>query len=94
LYQQQDSIDIIQTCQFHNFVKPGLNLVVNQENKKFNIDQYINWFRAHGADFLNIHGEEMLLKFTGHPVIGHVVNKHDLETVVLAPLLEFEYLKF
>jgi hypothetical protein len=94
LYQQQDSIDIMQTCRFHNFVKPGLNLVINHENKKFDIDQYLNWFRCHGADFLNTHGEEMLLKFTGHPVIGHVTNKYNLETVVLTPILEFEYLKF
>jgi hypothetical protein len=94
LYQQQDSIDIMQTCQFHNFVKPGLNLVINQENKKFDIDQYVNWFRTHGTDFLNIHGEETLLKFTGHPVVGNIVNKHDLETVVSTPILEFEYLKF
>ena len=94
LYQQQDSIDIQQTCRFHNFVKPGLNLVINHENKKFDIDQYLNWFRTHGADFLNTHGEEMLLKFTGHHVIGHVVKKNDLETVVSTPILEFEYLKF
>jgi hypothetical protein len=94
LYQQQDSINIMQTCRFHNFVKPGMNLVINPEKNLLDINKYLNWFQTYSPNFLQQHSEEILLKFTGHPVIGCVVNKYDLETVIATPVLEFEYLKF
>ena len=94
LYQQKDIINVMQTCRLHDFVKPGMNLVINSEKNTLENNQYLNWFRQHGSDFLKQHSEEILLKFTGHPVIGHVINKQDLETVITMPVLEFEYLKF
>lgn len=95
LYQQQDSINILQTCRFHDFVKPGINLVIERGNfVPLDWNRYINWFRTNCSDFIEKHGEDNLVKFTGHPIIGHVVNTSDLEIVVNKPYLEFESLEF
>lgn len=95
LYQQQDSIDILQTCRFHDFVKPGINLVIERGNfVPLDWNRYINWFHTNGADFIEKYSEADLIRFTGHPVIGHVVNTDDLEIVVNKPYLEFERLEF
>lgn len=90
LYQQNDHINIQQTCRFHDFVKPGINLVIEHSRaSEFNWDRYLSWFRTYS----NIN-QEQLIKFTGHPVVGHVVNLADLETVLGQPYLEFKQLDF
>ena len=95
LYQQQDSLNVMQTCCFHDFVKPGINLVIdNKTATTFNWNQYIQWFKTHASDFLSKYGEERLKKFTGHPVVGHVINKHDLHILVQQPVIKFEYIQF
>jgi hypothetical protein len=95
LYQQQDNINILQTCRFHDFVKPGINLVIERESfVPFDWDRYINWFHTNGPDFVEKYSESSLIKFTGHPVIGRVINTNDLATVINKPYLEFESLEF
>lgn len=96
LYQQRDSINIIQTCRFHDFAKPGINLtIVHNENlEKFDQSHYLDWFRTYGADFLKLHSESTLLKYTGHPVVGRIINLDDLQKVVDTPKLFFERLVF
>lgn len=96
LYQQQDSTNVLQTCKFHNFVKPGINLVIERSRNQFTLNQqhYLQWFKTHGAEFLAHHGEQQLLQFTGHPVVGRVVNLDALTQVVASPELYFEYLAF
>jgi hypothetical protein len=96
LYQQQDNTNISQTCKFHNFVKPGLNLVIDNSKpkNKFNFEKYRQWFEINDPQFVQQHGWDTIEKFTGHPVIGKVLNPQDLVTTVNCPVLEFEYLKF
>jgi len=94
LYQQQDTANIAQTCKFHNFVKPGLNLVIKDCPSNLNFKKYRQWFEINGKDFVEQHGWDTIEKFTGHPVIGKVVNSEDLVTTVNCPVLELEYLKF
>ena len=95
LYEQQDNINIMQTCRFHDFAKPGFNLVV-QDSVDYYFDQqaYLDWFRLNGKDFLSVHNEETLLKYTGHPIIGHVVNLNDLQNLIQQPVIELEGLTF
>ena len=96
VYQQQDSTNILQTCRLHDFVKPGINLVIDKSQNKLIPDQsqYLQWFRTHGKQFLEKHGEEKLLQFTGHPVVGRVVNLDTLHDIISAQELHFEYLNF
>lgn len=95
MYQQRDSTNIMQTCKFHDFAKPGINLVIHKDTRqKFNWDTYIAWFKQYGQDFLQLHGEQKLRQFTGHPVIGKVRNVNDLQTVLNTPVLDFECLIF
>lgn len=96
LYQQQDSINIRQTCRFHDRVTPGINLVIHRMHQtgQFDWNHYLNWFQTHAPDFVDLHGEQRLRQYTGHPVIGRVVNLDDLRTVLQAPYLEFYRLIF
>ena len=94
LYEQKDNLKIEQTCKFHDFVKPGINIVIHNFSKNFNQEQYLNWFQTQASDVINTYGKEQLLKFTGHPVVGRVVNLDDLHTVVAHPVLEFKQLIF
>lgn len=96
VYEQKDSSNIEQTCKFHDFVKPGINIVVdyNSKNKLFNIGTYLKWFETHAPNFVARHGVEKLKKFTGHPIVGSVTNKSDLELLVQQPIIEFEYISF
>ena len=95
LYEQKDSYNINQTCKFHNFVKPGINLVIAPDKEyNFNQAQYLDWFNKHAPEFVQQQGQDRLLKFTGHPVVGSVINLHDLQTVVTMPVIKFESLNF
>lgn len=98
LYQQRDSTNVLQTCCFHDFVKPGINIVTKKNSLpfqwQFNTQKYLAWFMTHGKDFLTLHGQEKLLKFTGHPIVGRVTNLDVLETVVSQPEIRLEWLEF
>ena len=95
VYQQQDHINIMQTCRFHDFVKPGINIVVkNITAQNFDWQHYINWFATHCPEFLQTHSVETLQRFTGHPVVGRVINLDDLETVLQHPVLQLQCITF
>jgi len=96
VYEQQDSTNILQTCRFHNFVKPGINIVILQNKGQPGVDwtNYIDWFKTHAPDFLRLHGVDRLKKFTGHPIIGSVKNKQDLQTLIQQPVIKFESISF
>jgi hypothetical protein len=96
LYEQQDDINVSQTCKFHDFVKPGINIVIDKgsNEKEFDWQTYLQWFETAAPDFVSQHGIEQLKKFTGHPVVGTVINKSDLAELVEQPVLEFESIVF
>ena len=94
VYQQNDNFNIQQTCKFHDFVKPGINIVVARKNKPFDMATYLQWFETYAPNFVAQHGIEKLKKFTGHPVVGFVTNKSDLELLVQQPIIKFEYISF
>lgn len=97
LYEQQDSSNVNQTCRFHDYVKPGINIVTvihPPTKKEFNWNSYLSWFEKHASDFVKSKGMKTLKKFTGHPVIGSVKNKNDLETLIQQPVIEFKSISF
>ena len=95
IYQQRDSANISQTCRFHDLCKPGINLVIEQgEHIPIDWPDYLSFFRRYANEFLVQHSEEKLCKFTGHPVVGRIVNLKDFRTVLAEPYLEFDSLVF
>lgn len=95
LYEQRDYNNVMQTCRFHDFAKPGLNIcIVPATTPVPNWNHYLEWFETHAPEFVQEHGIEKLKKFTGHPVIGSVVNKKDLYNLIQQPVIEFESISF
>ena len=94
VYQQQDSANIQQTCKLHDFVKPGINIVVQDNVAVLNWQNYTKWFMTHSPEFVEYHGIDRIKKFTGHPVIGNVTNLDDLAFIISKPVLEFEKIIF
>jgi hypothetical protein len=96
LYEQKDTINVTQTCRFHDFVKPGINIVITDRGpaKPINKDVYLNWFKNNAAEFVQQKGLDELWKFTGHPIVGHVDNLDILTEVLSQPLIGFESLTF
>jgi hypothetical protein len=98
VYKQQDSTNINQTCRFHDFIKPGINIVIQQDTytnpKMFDWNRYIKWFEDCASEFIDEHGINRLCKFTGHPVVGSVINLDDLHTLIKQPIISFEHIAY
>jgi sugar diacid utilization regulator len=97
VYEQNDYHNIVQTCRMHDFVKPGINLVIQptrQPSREFDWNQYITWFRKHAPNWLDQIGEHVLKQYTGHPIVGRVINLDDLRQAIKLPHLEFDRLEF
>lgn len=93
IYLEKDFTNLQQTCKFHNFVKPGINIAI-VDFPVINKLDVLNEFKKQNISFVNEHTEEKILSYTGYPVVGKVKNLDDLQTVVNAPALELEYIKF
>jgi hypothetical protein len=92
IYSQNDSHNIIQTCKFHDFVRPGFFINTQNYDGKLSLSDYIDWWKTNAPDFIELHGLEKILRYTGNPVIGHVTNLNDLETTIDSEgILELEY---
>lgn len=94
IFYENDFTKISQTCKFHDFVKPGINVVVSDFPSFSEIDELINKFKIYALDFVNHHGVDKIVRYTGYPIIGKVLNLDDLKIIVDAPILEFESLEF
>lgn len=92
VYIQNDYENIFQTCKFHDFVRPGLYIHTGGTQLDINLDEYLTWWNTYAPEFIAYHGIDKILHYTGHPVIGHVINLNDLETIVNSnDILELEY---
>jgi len=94
LFQEQDGINISQTCKFHNFIKAGINIAQTDYPEFTDFEALIKFFWAHDPDFVEEHGVEKIIHYTGYPVVGRVTNLNDLHAVVNSGILEFESLSF
>jgi hypothetical protein len=94
IFLEQDFANISQTCKFHNFVKPGINIVIQKFEDFTEVDELLEKFQKHDPAFVNLHGVEKIKHYIGYPVVGTVVNIDDLKRVVAEPLLELESIDF
>jgi hypothetical protein len=94
IFLEKDFTNISQTCKFHNFVKPGINIVI-EKIKEFNdIDKLIEEFYKHDPTFVEKHTVDVIKKYIGYPVVGQVLNLNDLYTVIQSPTLDLEWIDF
>jgi hypothetical protein len=94
VYQENDYSEIMQTCKFHDLIRPGvwIEAYKDQSEKTFDLENYVNWWNTYAPEFIAYHGIDKILHYTGHPVIGRVTNLDALETVVNSnDILELEY---
>jgi hypothetical protein len=98
IWKQNDHTAVWQTCKFHDFVRPGLVISMQGHLQRtiaeFNRVDYLNWWRQMAPNFLAYHGEKKMLSNTGKPVIGYVINNHDLVPLQDKRQLNFEWIKF
>jgi hypothetical protein len=99
VYGTNDSENIPQTCRFHDHVRPGLAILANPNipTGSFDTDEqqkYLAWFQQHAPDWYDLHGEQKLLHYAGHAIIGRVLNLAALHQLVTLPVIEFEHMEF
>jgi hypothetical protein len=94
IYLEKDFSKIAQTCKLHDFVKPGINIVIEDFNHNVDNDIVIQNLKSYDSNFVNEQTEERIRKFIGYPVIGRVVNQSDLIEILKLPTLELESLRF
>lgn len=100
IYQQQDDSAVFQTCRFHDQIKPGLHIMTSRPSprnplKDYDLDDYTNWWHTNAPEFVKHHGWDTIMRYTGYPIIGEVVNTDDLETVYACPeVLELESIEY
>lgn len=88
VYRTNDFSNINQTCRFHDLVRPGLTIVTQVHNRNdFSLSHYMQWWNTHARDFVAKHGIETILHYTGHPIIGRVINYQDIPEISTARLI-------
>lgn len=94
IFLEQDYTNIAQTCKFHDFVKPGINIVINDFGMDCSIDEILTAFKHNSPEFVEKHTEQKIIDYVGYPVIGRVTNLEVLRRVVRASVLDLEEIKF
>ena len=95
IYLDNDHTNIFQTCRFHDLIRPGIVICLSSFDHSFiSSQEYKEYFSTNAPDFVNYHGMETIMKYSGHPVIGKVRNIDDLIKIKQAIPLEFESLQF
>ena len=94
IYLEQDFSNISQTCKFHDWVKPGINIVISDFKEFTNSNLLIDTIAKHDPAFVDLHGVDKIKHYIGYPVVGRVTNLDNLTQVVSAPVLELEWMKF
>jgi hypothetical protein len=94
VYMQNDNTNIMQTCKFHDFVKPGINIILKQYGSDATYENYYEWFTKHCPEFIEKYTWETTKSFIGEPVVGKILNIEDLELAISNPYLEFEEIIF
>ena len=95
IYLENDYTNINQTCKFHTFVKPGINVATLDYAEFANTDDLIQQFRQHDPAFVEQHGTDKIISYTGYPVVGKVIDLDVLDELIDCPdPLELELLGF
>ena len=89
VYRQRDFTNIAQTCKFHDLVRPGINIMI-QSDKFFVNDNFKQWYNAHAESWIQQHGWDKIIRYTGWPRVGRVKNLNVLQQLAVSPLFEIE----
>ena len=82
IYRYNDWSNVFQTCHFHDFVRPGINLLTKVRDNTDILDgSYEEWWQTNATEFVSQHGMEKIWHYTGHPVIGRTLNVSDVIAV-------------
>jgi hypothetical protein len=92
IFNERDHANVFQTCRFHDRIKPGLNITIaSYRDVPLDVDAYTKWWNTHAPEFVEQHGWDKIMYYTGHPIIGQVVNTDDLARVAAcAEVLELQ----
>tara|TARA_R110000803_G_scaffold169041_1_gene232090 strand:+ start:1105 stop:1893 length:789 start_codon:yes stop_codon:yes gene_type:complete len=82
-WQQNDYKNIDRTCQFHDIIKPGIKINTTDVKLELDLDMYKSWWINKCSDYVQKVGWENILKYTGFPKIGEVIDKDNLRRIVL-----------
>ena len=89
VFRQQDTSNIGQTCKFHDLVRPGLNIMVT--DLSFAMPPlYLSWFERHAPEWVEQVGKKTIIRYTGWPRVGRVVNTDVLQSIVDSPVFNIE----
>lgn len=89
VYRQRDLSNIAQTCKFHDLVRPGINIMIKID--QFNsTNRYRDWYAANAPDWVEQHGWDKIMRYTGWPCVGRVKNLDVLKQLAISPLFEIE----
>ena len=103
IFNQRDTLNIFQTCRFHDLVKPGIAFNIaktltkdssKKESCAWLIQTYKKWWYSNAPEFVELHGWDKILRYTGWPVVGQVKNLSVLDQVRIAPRLTIESINF
>ena len=97
VYGQNDYRDVDLTCKFHDFCKPGINIIIHEYYSGINDydeEKYKTWFYTNAQSFVEKYSWETILAYTGEPVVGRVTNLDVLEEILEKPYLKFKELVF
>jgi len=94
MWFERDFANIEQTCKFHTFVKPGINVVHTCPYPTPDVNKIIAKFQTHAPEFVAKHGVEKIKHYTGYPVIGRVTDIDLLVKLTQTVNLELDSLKF
>lgn len=101
IHYQKDTAMMFQTCCFHDIVKPGIVINISgmfNGPTQMTQDQayrYQSWWKENCPDFVAFHGMDKIMRYTGYPKIGRIVNLDDLASIADDPaLLEIDHLEF
>ena len=82
-WQQNDYKNIERTCQFHDIIKPGIKIMTNTgRQKELDLYKYQAWWRDKCGDYVTKVGWEKILRYTGFPKIGSVIDKDNLRSII------------
>lgn len=93
IFHENDYTNIPQTCKFHDFVKAGI--VISTYDHTINRETILNYFQQHANEFVEKHGAEKIMSYTGFPKIGYIENLDDFKNLLAEKnVIELESMQF
>ena len=95
MYVEKDATHPDSTCKFHDIIKPGIVIVINTDTKIITKKAILSWFKNNCKDFVDKHGADQILRYSGNAKIAKVSNLDVLQKIIESPcLLELQGIRF